>query len=140
MGNERTLIILDLDHTLVYGSYEPLESALLLFEYSAYLRVYERPFAREFIKHCQSLGDVVVYTSARKDYAVKICETLDIRPVELLTRKDCRFKIGMYYKSVKKKWLNLYVRIIIVDDSPNAWKIRKNKSIKFTIMGEFRGK
>jgi phosphoserine phosphatase len=53
----KTLILLDLDHTLIYGSFAPSESAPLLFEYSQYLKVYERPYARQFIHHLQELGD-----------------------------------------------------------------------------------
>jgi len=73
-----TLILLDLDHTLIYGSYATSESAPLLFSYSQYLNVYERPYARQFISHLQDLGDIIVFTTAKEDYAMKICELLDI--------------------------------------------------------------
>jgi phosphoserine phosphatase len=48
----KTLFILDLDHTLIYGSFAEKESADLMFRYHKYLTVYERPLARELIKIC----------------------------------------------------------------------------------------
>ena len=56
----KELFILDLDNTLIYGSYAQKEKAKLLFAYSEYLKVYVRKHARELIKKCESLGDIIV--------------------------------------------------------------------------------
>jgi phosphoserine phosphatase len=58
------LFILDLDHTLIYGSYAEKESAKFLFQYNQYLKVYKRSFAYELIQICKTKGDIVVYTTA----------------------------------------------------------------------------
>jgi RNA polymerase II subunit A small phosphatase-like protein len=135
----KTLILLDLDHTLIYGSYATSESAPLLFSYSQYLNVYERPCARQFISHLQDLGDIIVFTTAKEDYAMKICELLDIRPHQLLSRKDCK-KVGDgFQKVLKKNWLNSYEKILIIDDSPNVWKTPLSDSIQWIVPSEFRG-
>jgi TFIIF-interacting CTD phosphatase-like protein len=134
-----TLILLDLDHTLIYGSYATSESAPPLFSYSQYLKVYERPYARQFISHLQDLGEIIVFTTAKEDYALTICELLDIRPNQLLSRKDCK-KVGdMFQKALKKNWLDTYQRILIVDDSPHVWKTSASDSIHWIVPSEFRG-
>jgi len=53
------------------------------FKYSQYLTIYERPYAKEFVQKCHTIGDLVVFTTAVKDYTEKICEHLHIKPVEL---------------------------------------------------------
>lgn len=149
-----TLYILDLDHTLIYGSYAPRESAKVLFKYNKYLTVYERPYARELVKLVQKLGDVIVYTTAKADYARKICQTLGIRPLELLTRRNCLRRNGEYKKRVLLEWESTWDNVIIIDDSPNVWtnveadKIRliapskymgspRDDCLEFIIMNEF---
>ncbi len=42
----KTLYLLDLDHTLIYGSYSESEKVELLFEYSKYLKVYKKAFCK----------------------------------------------------------------------------------------------
>ena len=134
----KTLFLLDLDHTLIYGSYAPSESAALLFSYSQYLKVYERPHARQFISHLQELGEIIVFTTAKEDYAQRICELLDIQPLEILSRAQCK-KVGDgYRKLLRKKWALRYDRIFIVDDSPQVWETGE-ASIHWIVPTEFRG-
>lgn len=134
----KTLFLLDLDHTLIYGSYAPSESAALLFSYSQYLKVYERPHARQFISQLQDLGEIIVFTTAKKDYAEKICELLYIQPLEILSRAQCK-KVGDgYRKLLRKKWALSYDRIFIVDDSPQVWETGE-ASIHWIAPTEFRG-
>jgi hypothetical protein len=134
----KRLILLDLDHTLIYGSYAPTEDAIKLFQYNQYLAVYERPFARELIKLCQSNADIIIYTTALKTYAVKISKSLDIKPIQILSRKNCSKIKEKYQKQVDPNWIQTYETIIIVDDSPNVW-INTNENIVFLIPYEFRG-
>lgn len=130
--------MLDLDHTLIYGSYAENETANLLFQYNKFLRVYERPYARELIAICKESADIIVYTTALRSYAINICEKLNINPIEILSRKHC-FKINnQWYKKVKLEWEKKYTKIIIIDDSPNVW-ITNNMRCVFLIPSEFRG-
>lgn len=99
--NSSTLFLVDLDHTLIYGSYAPTETADLLFEYSQYLKVYERPHARALIRAFQEKGDIIVYTTAKKDYAELICNHLAIHEKKLLSRKNCRSQGDRYFKEIK---------------------------------------
>lgn len=134
----KDLILLDLDHTLIYGSYAENETANLLFQYNKFLRVYERPYARELIAICKENADIIVYTTALRPYAVKICKKLNINTIELLSRKHCLFKNGSWKKKVKDEWINKFDKIIIIDDSPNVW-ITNNIPCVFLIPEEFRG-
>lgn len=140
MNATKTLFILDLDHTLIYGSFAEKESADLMFRYHKYLTVYERPLARELIKICKNKGDIIVYTTALRRYAKMICICLDINPIELLSRKNCIQINQKLHKEIKKDWLNLYDQILIVDDSPNVWLNSGNKKNIFLVPDEFRGK
>jgi TFIIF-interacting CTD phosphatase-like protein len=134
----KTLIILDLDHTLIYGSYAETETAVYLFQYNQYLKVYKRPLVDELIQLCRTKGDIVVFTTALKSYAFRICNKLNVEPVELLTRRNCVNSYGNWKKQVKKGWISKYDRIIIIDDSPNVW-MDFNEKVVFLIPNEFRG-
>lgn len=135
----KPLFLLDLDHTLIYGSYAPSESAPLLFSYSQFLKVYERPYARQFIQHLQELGDIIIFTTAKEDYALQICEYLEIQPLEILSRAHCKQIGDSYRKELRLSWMQQYERLIIVDDSPNVWKTPNHESIRWIVPSEFRG-
>ena len=140
MGRDlNLLIILDLDNTLIYGSYASSEMAELLFQYNNYIKVYERPFVRELVELCGQMGDVIVYTSALRDYAKGICIGLNIEPKELLSRKHCRIHKGRYHKNIREEWLKAYDRIMIIDDSPDIWGNTDNEKIMMIIPDEFKG-
>ncbi len=134
----KNLFILDLDHTLIYGSYAETETAEFLFQFNSYLRVYKRSLVDDLIQLCKSKGDIIVYTTALKPYAIRICNKLNIEPVELLSRRNCIDSGGNWKKQTKTKWLTNYNKIIIIDDSPNVW-IDFNDKVNFLIPNEFRG-
>lgn len=136
------LCLLDLDHTLIYGSYAPSENVPLLFEYSEYLKVYKRPFVDEFILSLEEyFSKIIVYTTAKEDYARRIVKDLKIQTDIVLSRQDCTSKNDNYYKTFKKEWGENFDQIYIVDDSPNVWlqtELYEDK-IVFMIPKEFRG-
>jgi TFIIF-interacting CTD phosphatase-like protein len=134
----KKLIILDLDHTLIYGSYAEKETAELLFHYSPFLKVYKRPFVEDLILACKEIGDIIIFTTALKLYATKISKKLNIQPLEIQSRKNCYLLNGNFKKILKNEWLEKYEKIIIIDDSPNVW-ININENIIFLIPNEFRG-
>tara|TARA_B110000977_G_scaffold182542_1_gene244277 strand:- start:120 stop:584 length:465 start_codon:yes stop_codon:yes gene_type:complete len=136
------LCLLDLDHTLIYGSYAPSEKAELLFEYSEYLKVYKRPFVGEFIKFLNCYyAHIIIYTTAKEDYAIRICLELDIKTFKILTRQDCKQKNDRYYKTFQVQWNVIYDKIDIIDDSPNVWLGTDafESKIRYIIPKEFRG-
>ncbi len=134
----KQLIILDLDHTLIYGSYAETETAELLFQHNKFLKVYKRQLAEDLIKLCQSKADIIVYTTALRRYAKTICQLLIIQPVTLLTRKNCITVDGKLRKKIQPEWIANYNRILIIDDSPNVWLCQDEK-IVFLVPEEFRG-
>lgn len=137
-----SLCLLDLDHTLIYGSYAPSEKAELLFEYSEYLKVYKRPFVDEFIDFLNRYyTHIIIYTTAKEDYANRICLELNIDTFKIFTRQDCKQKNDRYYKSFQLQWDHLYEKIDIIDDSPNVWlgTDALESKIKFIVPKEFRG-
>lgn len=138
MKNNKFLFILDLDHTLIYGSYAQSETAEFLLKHNKFLKVYKRNLAEELIDECKFKGDIIVYTTALRNYAKNICIKLDINPIELLTRKNCKIVNGKFKKIVTNEWLNHYDKIIIIDDSPNVWLSQHDK-INFLVPNEFRG-
>lgn len=135
----KQLIVLDLDHTLIYGSYAESESADLLFRYNKYLTVYERPLARELVVLCKSNATIIVYTTSLRRYAKSICLALNINYVELLSRKNCKMVHGNHRKLIKEDWLKNYDAIIVIDDSPNVWLNSEDSKIVFLVPNEFRG-
>ena len=134
----KQLILLDLDHTLIYGSYAENETAELLFQHNKYLKVYKRHLAVDLVKLCQSKSDIIVYTTALRRYAKTICNLLEIQPVELLSRKNCITVEGKLKKEIKPEWMANYNRILVIDDSPNVW-ITGDTKIDFLVPAEFRG-
>ena len=141
MRMKKTLIVLDLDHTLVYGSYESLKNGMVLLQYSRYLMVYMRPYAHEFTEACRQSGDIIVYTNSLRKYARKICSALNIHPVELLSRKQCynpQFP-GKVIKTLNSRWLTKYSLLVVIDDSPGVWVEAENERVKFIVPPEFHG-
>lgn len=134
----KKLVLLDLDHTIIYGSYAESETANLLFQYNKYLKVYERPFAKELITLCNENADVIVYTTALRPYAVKICKKLSINPIALLSRKQCLMVNNKQKKMIRAAWTQQYEKIIIIDDSPNVWELNMH-NIEILAPSEFRG-
>lgn len=134
----KKLILLDLDHTLIFGSYAETETANKLFRFNSYLSVYERPLARELVLLCQEKGDIIIYTTALKTYAKKISKSLGINPIQILSRKDCTKKNDSFKKNLNPEWIINYDEIIVIDDSPNVW-VNCTDSIVFLVPTEFRG-
>lgn len=134
----KQLIILDLDHTLIYGSYAETETAELLFQHNKYLKVYKRHLTEDLVKLCQAKADIIVYTTALRRYAKSICKLLDIKLIELLSRKNCITVNGKLRKVIKPEWISNYNRILVIDDSPDVWITNSNK-VEFLVPDEFRG-
>lgn len=138
MKPETNLILLDLDHTLIYGSYAESETAELLFSHNKFLKVYKRNFAEDLIELCQIKADIIIYTTALRSYAKTISVKLNINPIELWSRKNCKMVNGKHKKLVTAQWLSRYDKIIIIDDSPNVW-LTQDEKIIFLVPDEFRG-
>ena len=138
----RKLCLLDLDHTLIYGSYAPSEDSELLFQYNQYLKVYKRPFVDHFLHFIKNFyTDIIIYTTAKRDYAKRISKDLNINAIQILSRRDCSKSNNGYIKTIRKEWIDNYDQIHIIDDSPHVWDTNAypEKKFLFIIPKEFRG-
>jgi TFIIF-interacting CTD phosphatase-like protein len=139
MARKDRLIILDLDHTLIYASYAESETASLLCEYDELLTIYERPYVREFISTCKNLGDVIVYTLSDRDYADLVCDKLNIKPLEIIAGLGGYLGYEDIQKSIKSSWYKKYRDIVVIDDSPELWRSSDRERARFIVPPEFMG-
>ena len=137
--SQKTLFVLDLDNTLVFGCYDGSGSAPFLFRYSEYLRVLERPYARQFIEQCRRNGDIIIFTAAMHDYAVAISGRMGIRPKYILSGEHCSYRDGRFCKTVRPEWFEQYEEIVIVDDSPDVWEKAAHETCRIIAPPRFWG-
>lgn len=135
----KKLTILDLDNTLIYSTFDKNLKSDVLFHFSKNMVVYTRPFVREFIFKCKEAGDIVVFTTATRDYAQKICQHLEINPIELFTREDCLIVVDRYFKSVPDYYFDAYDDITIFDDMPGIWDYKSQQKCRIVCVPEFTG-
>lgn len=135
----KRLIILDLDNTLIYCTYTSGLKVIKLFEHLEFLTVYERPYARKFIERCHKLGDVMIFTMSELDYARKVSEHLNIRPMEIFSNVDCIFLEGISRKRLPDACYNKYDQIVIVDDYPGCWEIQDKAMCRVLVPSAFTG-
>lgn len=123
----RTLLILDLDETLIHAT----EQALVHrphFEIPPY-HVYKRPLLTPFLEECSEHFELAVWTSATADYASAVIgqiwpTTLGLSFLWSRTRCTRRLDLERMHhiwikdlKKVKKMGYSLE-RVLMVDDSP----------------------
>lgn len=135
----KKLTILDLDNTLIYTTYDKNLKSDILFHFSRDMIVYARPFVQEFISKCKGVGDIAVFTTATRDYAQKVCQHLEINPVELFTREDCLIVGFRYSKSVPDYYYSVYDDITIYDDMPDIWDSKSQQKCRIVCVPEFTG-
>lgn len=123
----RSLLILDLDETLIHATEQPLEHPPN-FSVSPY-HVYKRPFLDHFLHVCNEHFELAIWTSSSASYAHAVIPQLwpeDLSLAFLWSRKRCTYRLDPEYrravwikdlKKVKKRGYALE-RVIVVDDSP----------------------
>ena len=146
---EKTLLILDLDETLIHG-WTPNEKDDAL-GWSMTVCGYHIKFranAKEFISEMSKYYKIAVWTYSLPEYAIPIIYNLfcDI-PLEFIrTRKHCsvrRTMIGLttFQSSVEKRIKKLFKvydkkRIIIIDDKPCTFRNNTGNGIQ---VSEYHG-
>ena len=145
-NKDKTLLILDLDETLIHATDKQLDYQPADFQVPPYF-VYKRPFLHNFLQQVQQHFLLAVWSSASDDYVTEIVKKIFGEELTLLEffwgRSRCTFRINPpmdeyrninlnysnhhhYLKTLKKlkrKGYNLK-RILIVDDTPQ--KLSKN--------------
>lgn len=124
----RKLLILDLDETLIFSSDNELKFAEEDFSVG-HFSVYKRPFLKDFLNYCKANFRVAIWTSASKEYAEVVAENIlePSYPLEFLwsrdrcTRKFDEFDYSVEWiknlKKVKKLGFELD-KVIMIDNTP----------------------
>jgi RNA polymerase II subunit A small phosphatase-like protein len=80
-ASDRTLLILDLDETLIYATETPLDRPA---DFEVYdYHVYRRPFLDDFLAECARHFDLAVWSSASDLYVQAVVERIFPDPSEL---------------------------------------------------------
>ena len=129
----RSLLILDLDETLIFASEKPLERESD-FGVGPY-HVYRRPHLDEFLTSCHQHFQIAVWSASGTNYLAAVVETIfpaEISPVFVWSRERCvqRYdpeRLESYFakdlKKVKRLGFSLD-RVLIVEDTPQ--KVERN--------------
>ena len=130
----KTLIILDIDETLIHTESVPLEYEKY-YDYDFKFKglgkslyyTKKRPFLDQFLKYVFESFDVAIWTAAGEDYALEILKGINIDKSKLkffYTQENCTIKLSYDYSDyygvknlnkLKKKGYNLD-KVLIVDD------------------------
>ncbi|NNE35712.1 MAG: HAD family hydrolase [Rhodothermales bacterium] len=123
----RTLLILDLDETLVHATEKPLAHPAS-FRVPPY-HVYRRPFLNQFLDRCGELFELAIWTSSTEDYAEAVVNEIWSHEHALSfvwSRSRCTYRVdrerghAQWIKDLKKVRKCGYAleRVLMVDDSP----------------------
>ncbi len=121
-----TLYILDLDNCLIYSSYSKINELDLVAQRKWHY-LYHRPGLSNFLNYIQKTGEIVFYTSSKKEYAKWVVNTFKLEKEHLIfSRKFCKKKFTkdgeIYYKSIFQIPISReYEKIIVLDDRTDLW-------------------
>ncbi|MEL8054775.1 MAG: HAD family hydrolase [Pseudomonadota bacterium] len=141
-NTEKILLILDLDETLIHGTYTELDRQAEFMVGD--IHVYKRPFLHEFLSGCAEYFTLAIWSSASDNYVREIAREIAIQDTDwafvwgrsratLPRRVDPNTGMSTFYSpdSVYEKPLSKVARkgwklerILIVDDTPQ--KARRN--------------
>lgn len=124
---DRILLILDIDETLLYATGRPLNRDHD-FKIGSYF-VYLRPFLIDFLNQARKHFQIAVWSSSSCDYVAAIVDTIFPKSIQLefaWSRQRCTPRIDpewhqQYYvkdlRKVKRRGYDLN-RVLIVEDTP----------------------
>ena len=141
-NNEKKLLILDLDETLVHTSFQPIFinnimiepdiTLKILFDNKYYnLYVLIRPYVYEFLREMSKIYNIYIFTASIKEYANPLLNELDKNNViaKRLYRENCTLtKEGKYVKNLNNFKYNLK-DIILLDNNPTSYSFNQNNGI-----------
>ncbi|XP_032902866.1 carboxy-terminal domain RNA polymerase II polypeptide A small phosphatase 2-like isoform X1 [Amblyraja radiata] len=121
-------LVLGLDETLVHCQLAPMENPDFVFSvhfqdknYQVYVRL--RPYCREFLETISQFYEIILFTSATKDYSDKVLDILDPQRRIIrhrLHRKHCTSVMGSYVKELMVLGRDL-AKTVFVDSSAEAF-------------------
>lgn len=123
----KQLLILDLDHCLIYCAYSELKGQPLV-AHKGWHYLYHRPHLKAFLQRVQQNHDLIFYTSSKKDYATWVVNSFELdQKYPIFSRQHTRKKTDdfgeRYYKSIHflKIEPKNYGNITVLDDRPDLW-------------------
>jgi|AntRauTorckE6833_2_1112554.scaffolds.fasta_scaffold27092_2 TFIIF-interacting CTD phosphatase-like protein len=139
-NNERKVIVLDIDKTLIHATQNHNNTKCFGDFYicdGKYL-VFKRPYVDDFIKYCfETFDKVIVWSSGTSDYVNEVVSKLfkeKYTPFMILTRDHCNKKNGyakdihIITRKLRGKGFNKE-NIYFVEDNPQVVKNLSNNNI-----------
>ena len=127
--NNKKLLLLDLDGTLISASSIFSPNAEKIKVGGEYIYVKKRPYLQVFIKEASEMFTLGIYTSSVPGYADKVLNIIGldkIIPKKMrLYRNSCEYLNGNYMKRVTKIEADLR-NVLILDNRPEVVFDRKN--------------
>ena len=143
-NNNKKLLLLDLDETLVHSSFQPLGRdknnqiiqpdifLKILFEKKYYnLYVLTRPYINQFLKDMSKLFIIYIFTASIQEYANPLLNEIDKNNIisHRLYRDSCTLTTdGKYVKNLNILNYNLK-DLILLDNNPISYSFNKNNGI-----------
>ncbi|XP_067872208.1 CTD small phosphatase-like protein 2-B isoform X2 [Heterodontus francisci] len=132
-------LVLGLDETLVHCQLTAMENTEYVFpvhfqdkSYQVYVRL--RPYCKEFLQSLSQFYEIILFTTATKDYTDKLLDILDPHRQMIrhrLYRKQCVCVQGNYIRELTVLGRDL-AKTVVVDSSADtfAWQIANGIQIK----------
>ena len=142
-NNDKKILILDLDETLVHSSFCPFNCEdenninpdifFTIFFNNKYYDVYVllRPYFHEFLDKMSKIFDIYIFTASIKEYAEPLLIKLDKKNLikKKLFRDNCTLsEDNKYIKDLNNLNENLK-NIILIDNNPNSFRYNKCNGI-----------
>lgn len=131
----KSTLVLDLDETLVHSSFKRVNIAAftILVDIEGIIHeifVCKRPGVDEFLRKVALSYEVVVFTASLPQYAEPLMDRLDPNGccAWRLFRESCTICDGVYVKDLGKLGRDLR-KVLIIDNSPNAYKFHPQNAI-----------
>jgi carboxy-terminal domain RNA polymerase II polypeptide A small phosphatase len=132
--DEKPTLVLDLDQTLVYSTFEVPRSYDFTVRVPGstggviYVKI--RPFAVEFIKKISSKFEIVIFTAAKREYAQAVIKEIDRGGCisHILYRESCTLYNGKYIKDLSRLGRRLS-NVLLVDDIPYSYQLQPQNGV-----------
>ena len=133
--NNKKILILDLDETLVHSAFYPFERKsdiilqINLEGKNHTIHVLKRPNLDYFLKKVSELFNIVIFTASIKEYAEPLINILDKeKKFGRMYRQNCLYNNGVYIKDLKKIGQN-YQDMIIIDNNPISFSMNRDNGL-----------
>jgi RNA polymerase II subunit A small phosphatase-like protein len=124
MMQNRKLLVLDLDETLIHTTYSPIINGELK-AHRGLLYLYERPHLRDFLDSFSREYNLAIWSASKAEYVKWVIKSTVLKEYKfdfIKTRKHCKRIYGksgfLEYQKDLTPHLLLYEKVIFLDDIP----------------------